>query len=71
MPNTTSGTATFDKTFYIDEILEEAYERIGVQDLNGYRLKSARRSLNIMFQEWGNRGLHYWELRETNIDLSR
>ena len=69
MPNTTSGTATFDKTFSIEEILEEAYERIGVQDLNGYRLKSARRSLNIMFQEWGNRGLHYWELRETNIDL--
>ena len=69
MPNTTSGTATFDKTFSIEEILEEAYERIGVQDLNGYRLKSARRSLNIMLQEWGNRGLHYWELRETNIDL--
>ena len=69
MPNTTSGTATFDKTFYIDDVLEEAYERIGIQDLNGYRLKSARRSLNIMFQEWGNRGLHYWQLRETNIDL--
>ena len=69
MPNTTSGTSTFEKTFYIDEILEEAYERIGVQDLNGYRLKSARRSLNIMFQEWGNRGLHYWELKETNINL--
>ena len=69
MGNTTSGTTTFDKTFSIEEIVEEAYERIGVQDLNGYRLKSARRSLNIMFQEWGNRGLHYWELRETNIDL--
>ena len=69
MPNTTSGTATFDKTFSIEEILEESYERIGVQDLNGFRLKSARRSLNIMLQEWSNRGLHYWELRETNIDL--
>ena len=69
MPNTSSGTSTFDKTFYIDEIMEEAYERLGVQDLNGYRLKSARRSLNIMFQEWGNRGLHYWELKETNINL--
>ena len=60
MPNTTSGTATFDKTFSIEEILEESYERIGVQDLNGFRLKSARRSLNIMLQEWSNRGLHYW-----------
>ena len=33
MPNTSSGTSTFDKTFYIDEIMEEAYERLGVQDL--------------------------------------
>ena len=61
MPNTTSGTATFDRTFAIDEVMEEAYQRIGIQDLNGYRIKSARRSLNIMFQEWGNRGLHYWD----------
>ena len=33
------------------------------------RLKTARRSLNILFQEWGNRGIHYWEVGETNIDL--
>jgi len=69
MPNTTSGTATFDKTFSIEEVIEEAYQRVGVDQLTGYQLKSARRSLNIMFQEWGNRGLHYWELKETNIDL--
>jgi len=69
MPNTTSGTATFESSFYIDEILEEAYDRIGVQELTGYQLKSGRRSLNIMFQEWGNRGIHYWQLQETNIDL--
>ena len=69
MPNTTSGTATFDKTFSIEEIIEEAYQRVGIQNLTGYQLKSARRSINIMFQEWANRGLHYWELKETNIDL--
>ena len=69
MSNTTSGTVTFDKTFSVDEVIEEAYERIGIQDLSGFQLKSARRSLNIMFQEWGNRGLHYWEVAETNIDL--
>ena len=69
MPNTTSGTATFEKNFLIDDILAEAYDRIGVQDLSGYQLKSGRRSLNIMFQEWGNRGIHYWQLQETNIDL--
>ncbi len=69
MANTTSGTVTFDKTFAVDEIIAEAYERIGSQVSSGYQLKSARRSLNIMFQEWGNRGLHYWEVGEANIDL--
>ena len=69
MANTTSGTATFDKTFAIDEIVEEAFERIGLQNVAGYQLKSARRSLNILFQEWGNRGIHFWEIGDTNIDL--
>ena len=69
MANTTSGTVTFDKTFAVDEIINEAYERIGSQVTSGYQLKTARRSLNILFQEWGNRGLHYWEVAETNIDL--
>jgi hypothetical protein len=69
MANTTSGTVTFDKTFAVDEIIEEAYERIGSQVTSGYQLKTARRSLNIMFQEWGNRGLHYWEVGEADINL--
>mgnify|MGYP003627826328 CR=1 FL=1 len=69
MANTTSGTVTFDKTFSVDEIIEEAYERIGLQSVSGYQLKTARRSLNILFQEWGNRGIHYWEVSETDIDL--
>ena len=69
MANTTSGTATFDKTFAIDEIVEEAFERIGLQSVAGYQLKNARRSLNVLFQEWGNRGIHYWEIDETNLDL--
>ena len=69
MANTTSGTTTFDKTFSIDEIIEEAYERIGMQPNAGFNLKSARRSLNIMFQEWGNRGLHYWEVANNSITL--
>ena len=69
MANTTSGTATFDKTFAIDEIVEESFERIGLQNVAGYQLKSARRSLNILLQEWGNRGIHYWEIDELDIDL--
>ena len=69
MANTTSGTATFDKTFAIDEIIEEAFERIGQQNVAGYQLKNARRTLNILLQEWGNRGIHYWEIDELDLDL--
>jgi hypothetical protein len=69
MANTTSGTTTFDRTFSIDEIIEEAFERLGIQSVSGYQLKTSRRSLNILFQEWGNRGIHYWEIEDTNIDL--
>ena len=69
MANTTSGTATFDKTFSIDEIIEEAFERIGLNSVAGYQMKSARRALNILFQEWGNRGIHYWEIDELDLDL--
>ena len=69
MANTTSGTYVFDKNFAIDEIVEEAYERIGLSPNTGYDLKTARRSLNIMFQEWANRGLHYWEVANNSITL--
>ena len=69
MANTTSETTTFDKTFAIDEIIEDAFERIGLNSVAGYQLKSARRSLNILFQEWGNRGIHYWEIDELDLDL--
>jgi hypothetical protein len=69
MANTTSGTTTFDKTFSIDEIIEEAFERLGLQGVSGNQLRSARRSLKYLFQEWGNRGIHYWEIADTNLDL--
>ena len=65
----TSGTTTFESGFYIDDIITEAYERIGLQPNSGNDLKSARRSLNIMFQEWANRGLHYWEVANNSITL--
>lgn len=69
MANTTSGTTTFEKGFSISDIVEEAYERIGILGVSGYQLKGARRSLNILFQEWANRGLHYWEIANNNITL--
>jgi len=63
----TSGTTTFDLN--IDDIIQEAYERCGVRTNSGYDLKSARRSLNILFSEWGNRGVHLWkvELKEQQL----
>lgn len=69
MANTTSGTTTFEKGFSISDIVEEAYERIGIVGVSGHQLKTARRSLNIMFQEWGNRGLHFWEVKNNSITL--
>ena len=69
MANTTSGSYTFEKNFAIDDIIAEAYERIGLVGTAGHQIHSARRSLNILFQEWGNRGIHFWEVGDTNIDL--
>ena len=45
----TSGTNVFENTFPIDEIFEEAYERVGLRDVTGYHLTSARRSLFFFF----------------------
>ena len=69
MANTTSGSYTFDKNLGIDEIIEDAYERIGIQSVSGYQLKTAKRSLNILFSEWGNRGLQFWEVKNQNVTL--
>jgi len=67
--NTTSQSYTFDKTLPIEEIVEESYERIGIMNVSGYQLKTAKRSLNIIFSEWGNRGLHYWEVANQGFTL--
>ena len=55
-----SGTRTFNLT--IEEIIEEAFERCGLEVRSGYDLKTARRSLNLMFSEWANRGLNLWTI---------
>ena len=69
MANTTSQSYTFDKTLPIDEIVEESYERIGIINVSGYQLKTAKRSLNLLFSEWSNRGLHYWEVANQGFTL--
>lgn len=69
MANTTSGSFTFDKNFSIDEVIQEAFERLGLEPMSGNNMKTARRSLNILFSEWGNRGLKYWEIENNSFTL--
>lgn len=59
---TTSGTTTFNLD--LGEIIAEAYERIGIFALSGYDYRTARRSLDLMMQEWANRGLNLWTVEE-------
>ena len=61
----TSGTTSFDLS--IDEIIEEAYERCGLELRTGYDLETARRSLNLLIAEWGNRGLNQWLITKSNF----
>ena len=64
----TSETTDFNPQ--IDDVIQEAFERTGVKGTQtGYMLRSARRSLNIMFQEWGNRGVHLWKVKLAKVPL--
>ena len=64
----TSGETEFNPQ--IDDIIEEAYARTGVLGTRtGYQLRSARRSLNILFSEWGNRGVHLWKIKLAKVPL--
>ena len=63
----TSGT----KTFSIDtgELIEEAYELAGLELRTSYDAQTARRSLNIMFADWANRGINLWTVAQVTLDL--
>lgn len=65
---TTSGTATFDLD--LTELVEEAFERAGGEMRSGYDLRTARRSLNLMFADWANRGINLWTVASGSITLS-
>lgn len=64
----TSGTTSFNLN--IDEIVEEAFERCGMRVTTGYQLSSARRSLNLMFLDWANRGLNLWTIERFTTTLT-
>jgi len=64
---TTSGATGFNLD--LTELVEEAFERAGGELRTGYDLRTARRSLNIMFADWANRGINLWTIETGVIDL--
>ena len=65
----TSGSTNFD--IDVAEIIEEAYERCGLEVRTGYDAKTARRSLNLMFADWANRGLNLWTVKQGTQALTQ
>jgi len=63
----TSGSTTFNLDLV--ELVEEAFERAGGELRTGYDMRTARRSLNIMFADWANRGLNMWTMETGTINL--
>jgi len=62
-----SGTTSLE--FAILDYVEEAYERCGLEARNGYELRTAIRSLNILAQEWANRGINLWTVEERSVPI--
>jgi hypothetical protein len=63
----TSGTTAFNLD--LTELVEEAFERCGSELRTGYDLKTARRSLNLLFADWANRGVNMWTIEQGSIPL--
>ena len=64
---TTSGTSAFNLD--LNDIIEEAFERCGVEVRTGYEHRTARRSLNLLTIEWANRGINLWTIEQGSIPL--
>lgn len=66
---TTTGTTNFN--LQLNEIVEEAFERAGGEMRTGYDLRTARRSLNLLFADWANRGINLWTIEQGSINLEQ
>tara|TARA_R110002051_G_scaffold137402_1_gene209866 strand:- start:1191 stop:1859 length:669 start_codon:yes stop_codon:yes gene_type:complete len=64
---TVSNSVNFELD--VDEYIEEAFERCGLEVRTGYDLKTARRSLNLMLAEWANRGLNQWTISQRTVAM--
>jgi|TARA_R110002124_G_scaffold127293_2_gene287172 hypothetical protein len=65
----TSGSRDFNLD--VAEVIEEAYERCGLEVRTGYDARTARRSLNLMFADWANRGLNLWTVASGTVTLTQ
>tara|TARA_R110000765_G_scaffold206425_1_gene311414 strand:+ start:509 stop:937 length:429 start_codon:yes stop_codon:yes gene_type:complete len=66
---TVSGSRDFN--IDVGEIIEEAYERCGIEVRTGYDARTARRSLNLMFADWANRGINMWTVKSETVTLTQ
>jgi hypothetical protein len=64
----TSGSTDFELD--VNDYIEEAFERCGLEVRTGYDVRTARRSLNLMFADWANRGLNRWTIDQSTLTLS-
>jgi hypothetical protein len=69
-----TGTPSYSSTagfiLDLDSLIEEAFERCGLQDRTGYELKTARRSVNLLIAEWANRGLNLWTIQQREATVT-
>ena len=65
---TTSSSTNFELA--VDDYIEEAFERCGLEIRTGYDLKTAKRSLNLMLADWANRGLNQWTIEQRTQALT-
>jgi hypothetical protein len=65
---TTSGTTAFNLD--LNDLIEEAFERCGLELRSGYDFKTARRSLNLLTVEWANRGINLWTVEQGQITMN-
>ena len=66
---TVSGSTDFELD--VSDYIEEAFERCGLEVRTGYDLRTAKRSMNIMFAEWANRGLNQWTIKQRTQALTK
>lgn len=64
---TTTGTSTFNLD--LNNLIEEAFERCGLELRTGYDVRTARRSLNLLTIEWANRGINLWTIEQGSIPM--